>query len=164
VSVSDLCDIDLTNGRATVVSAEDFDLVSRWSWFASKGSHTWYAVRKEGSREVAMHRVIMGVTDPEIHVDHIDGNGLNNQRSNLRIATRAQNQHNRGLSRNNKSGRKGVHRHTGGRWRAGIRVNRRQIDLGLFDDLEAAAAAYDAAALEYYGEFARTNARILGIQ
>jgi hypothetical protein len=92
-------------------------------------------------------------------VDHRDGDGLNNQRENLRLCTHSQNMQNRRLQRNNRSGYKGVYWiKAQGVWAARITVNRVPINLGRFDTAEQAARAYDEAALKYHGEFARLNA------
>jgi len=95
-------------------------------------------------------------------VDHKDGDGLNNQRSNLRRSSALQNSQNQRLSRRNKSGFKGVF-FKGPKWMASIRMNGRSTHLGMFDSAEAAALAYDAAAAAAFGEFARLNFPDLGL-
>jgi len=102
-----------------------------------------------------MHRLIMDAPDGT-DVDHRNMDRVDNRRSNLRLATRAENLRNQGLSRNNTSGFKGVSR-LDGKWRAEIRVKWKLIYLGLFDDKVEAARAYDTAAKEHFGEFARLN-------
>jgi hypothetical protein len=106
-----------------------------------------------------MHRQIMGVSDPAIKVDHRDGNGLNNCRLNLRLATNRQNvRNNRGRKRR-LGPYKGVH--PSGRplkpWAAKITVDGKTVNLGRFTEPEQAARAYDAAARKHFGEFARLN-------
>jgi len=95
---------------------------------------------------------------PPQEIDHRDLTPSNDRIANLRLATHGQNQRNRALKRNNTSGFKGVrlYKRTG-RWHAAIRVDRRYFDLGYFDTAGAAASAYDAAAREHHGEFARPN-------
>jgi hypothetical protein len=91
-------------------------------------------------------------------VDHINGDRSDNRICNLRLATKAQNGMNRGKQSNNTSGMKGVSwAKNAGKWSAHIKINRKKIHLGLFNNIEHAAAAYDSAAISLHGEFARTN-------
>jgi len=104
-----------------------------------------------------MHRVILDAP-MNMLVDHINGNGLDNRRENLRICTNTENLRNRGKDRDNTSGYKGVVIKKGEKkFRAQIRVNQKTIHLGSFSTPEEAARAYDDAAREYFGEFAWTN-------
>lgn len=156
--------IQLTKGKSALVDDEDYELLSKYRWCATRGRNTWYAWRHsyhDGNIEtIAMHRLILAAPDG-LEVDHIDGDGLNNTRSNLRLATRSQNLHNGKRLKNNTSGYKGVHwvKYTlhAGKWRSRIYVGGRAIHLGVFADREEAAKAYDKAALEMCGEYARTN-------
>lgn len=168
--------IELTHGLVAVVSPEDFEAIHTvtardgfvwggrvcdWSWKALRKPHTNYAVRlvKQGGRlrEIRLHRFIMDAGPNDI-IDHIDGNGLNCVRSNLRITDAAGNAQNRVASDGMSSEFKGVsfHRQTG-RWTAQIRVEKRKRHLGLFVTEAEAAAAYDRAAIEAFGEFAKLN-------
>jgi hypothetical protein len=107
---------------------------------------------------VFMHRVILGAKASQ-EVDHINGDALDNRRANLRLCTRAQNAANRRLHANNKSGYRGVG-YSGRQahpWAARIRVNYKLLPLGNFATPEEAAVAYDRAALDHFGQFARTN-------
>lgn len=91
-------------------------------------------------------------------IDHIDGNGQNNDPANLRLATRSQNQHNRGASKNNTSGFKGVYLEKKvNRWKSAICLNGKLRHIGLFDTKEEAHAAYVKAAEQLHGTFARTT-------
>jgi hypothetical protein len=102
---------------------------------------------------------------PAHDIDHINGNPSDNRIANLREATRGQNLHNSKLDKKNTTGFKGVRRHyavPGKPYFASINVNRKQVFLGLFSTKEAAAAAYDVAAVQHLGEFARTNANLRG--
>lgn len=99
--------IPLTQGKFALVDDEDFEYLSQWKWHASKYSNSYYACRTINSNKVLMHRFILNA-QKELEVDHIDGNGLNNQKLNLRIVTHSRNMQNRKNNSNNKSGYKGV--------------------------------------------------------
>jgi hypothetical protein len=108
--------------------------------------------------DVTLHRYLMGVKDPKIVVDHKNGNPLDCRRINMRLATIKQNVRNA----KPKTGRglpKGVVK-WGPRFRAKITVDRKCIHLGLFDTAASAGDAYDAAAIKYFGRFARINKEI----
>lgn len=153
--------IPLTQGKFALVDDDDFERVSQFKWNACHKRHTWYAHRSKKAKPYrytySMHRFIMD--EPEgLEVDHIDGNGLNNQKSNLRIATRSQNACNRGKAAHNKSGFKGIFWSNKDKcWVAHITVHRQGIYLGGFKDKIKAAQAYDRAAIEYFGGFAQIN-------
>lgn len=156
--------VPLTRGYVTIVDAEDYEEVSRYKWCAAKRPPTVtpYAVRtlrNAGHKtNVALHRVLLDITDPRIQVDHINGNGLDNRRINLRLATASENQWNRRRRAVNASGFKGVTlERRWGRWRARIRVHKRERSLGHYDTPEAAARAYDEAARRLHGEYAALN-------
>lgn len=143
---------------ACTIDTTDFGLVSMHIWSASKNRKTFYAIRvmriNGKPTRISMHSLIL---PPPFgfEVDHEDRNGLNNRRSNLRHATRRQQQINQRFT-----GRKyrGVsYDSASSRWMAQIRVNGRQTFLGRHDTAEAAAHAYDAAAKQYHGEFAALN-------
>ena len=149
--------IPLSKGKVAFVDDEDYAYLSQWEWSASQNGQTFYAERWRGHGERKMHNVIM--SPPwQLEVDHENGNGLDNQRHNLRMATRSQNMHNQGVRNDNTSGYKGVTWHKQHqKWMGRIRVDGRRLHLGLFDDVEEAARAYDSAAREHHGEFARLN-------
>ena len=157
--------VTLTHGYVAAIDAADVPMIEAWDWFAVVARRadgeirTVYAVRgtrtDAGWRSVYMHRVIAGTPDG-METDHIDCDGLNNRKSNLRDASGAQNQHNRRTSSNNTSGHKGVDWYKAlGKWRARIRVPGGRRDLGYFDTKSAAVAAYAKASAELHGEFGR---------
>lgn len=150
--------IPLTQGKFAQVDDEDYDYLMQWKWYAIPKRRTTYARSSETlkSPSIRMHRLIMK-PPPELQVDHIDGNGLNNQKSNLRWATHSQNQFNR-KSRMGSSRYKGVYFHRiAKKWVAMISENAKRKWIGTFETEEAAAEAYNRAAIKYHGEFARLN-------
>jgi hypothetical protein len=151
--------IQLTQGKAAIVDDEDADLAS-FNWCAKKKTKTFYAQRNirnsDGSRTLRkLHQVIaerMGIVG---NPDHLDRDGLNNRRSNLRPATASQNGANQGKRSDNTSGVKGVYWHAGaGKWRARIKVDGKYHSLGYFIDLKDAKAVVETAREKAFGEFA----------
>jgi len=151
-------EIPLTQGKVALVDDEDFPFVSRYKWCVAKRGRNFYAVAQIAKGEsVLMHALIMG-EKPGCIRDHINGNGLDNRRSNLRFARHAQNMANRSTSKNNKCGFKGVRKHQRcDKFIAEIRKNGKRYYGGLFPTAEDAARAYDALAAKLHGEFARLN-------
>lgn len=156
--------IPLTQGKVALVDDADYDWLNKHKWCAHQDSHTFYAVReirmaKNKQATERMHRLILGLQPGDKRLtDHKDGNGLNNQRANLRICTTMQNQQSQRNLRVSTSKYKGVFwRRDTHRWRSQIRLNKKKIYLGCFDSEVDAAKAYDVAATEHYGEFALTN-------
>lgn len=138
------------------VSPQDRKLLSRnWS-IRRNGKYSSYAVAWVDGKCVRMHRLIMGALPGQI-VDHINGDGLDNRRENLRIVSRAQNNQNARCF-TGASKFKGVAKHHyTHKWRAYISVGGRQVHLGFFTEELAAARAYNKAALEYFGDYAKLN-------
>ncbi len=131
-------------------------LMAMGSWTYAKG----YAHKKVNKKTVLMHRIIWQLAGRKLprQLDHRDTNGLNNRLNNLRPATRLQNAHNRGPSRRNTSGYKGVdYQPRCKKYRAQIQVRGKHKNLGCFKEPKKAARAYDKAAARYYGEFAWLN-------
>jgi hypothetical protein len=146
-------------GETIWVDAADLAAVTRYAW---RVNDRGYVVRSGASGTTRcgkttwrLHRWLLG-DPPGLEVDHIDLNPLNNRRRNLRVATRAQNAANAPVGRRGTTGFKGVTREDR-RFLATVCVAGRQIRLGRHDTPEEAAHAYDAAAREYFGEFARVN-------
>jgi hypothetical protein len=157
--------IQLNNGYQAVVDDADFQWLSAWKWYVKPGKNgSFYAARKEYDKNdwhithtINMHRIILNAP-LGMQVDHKDGNGLNNQRNNLRLATPSQNGANSRRSKRNTSGYKGViWNKRNKRWQVRIMVERRMVSVGYFIDIEDAAIAYANAASKYFGEFARVS-------
>lgn len=140
---------------------EDYEGLLGYSWSPARRGAITYAqtnvTTEDGRRTIQlMHRLIMG--NPASRIDHHDRNGLNNQRSNLRLATGTQNLANQAKRDGLSSAYKGVcwaKRYN--RWVAYIKVRGQRAHLGTFTDEVEAAKAYDAAAVEHFGEFALLN-------
>lgn len=154
-------EVQLTKGYVALVSDADYEFVSQWKWHALIGTHHVYACRTYRSKGrksmVYMHRALLNAPQ-DMDVDHINRNSLDNQRDNLRLATRAQNVRNQGPSKSSTSGYKGIRWHQRHqRWYASIKSNRKSHYLGHYGTAEEAARAYDKAAKEMHGEFAYQN-------
>lgn len=152
--------ISLTQNKKTIIDLSDLDLVTQFKWCAHRQRHKWYAKRHSRKaprhyQHPSLHRFLMGEPTGK-QVDHINGNGLDNRKENLRLATNAENAKNRGKQSNNTTGYKGVFRNSKlpYMFEAKIGVNGRHIYLGLFDTPEKAYQAYKEAAIKYHGEFA----------
>jgi hypothetical protein len=151
--------IKLTGGKYAIVDDDVYERFGKLRWYAWQhpNTGTWYAARSEKGIRVHLHRLIMNAPRG-MHVDHINGDGLANRRSNLRLATSAQNARNRDRFKNNTTGYKGVSRQSGRRkFRAQIYVNRKAVYLGWYDTPREAALAYDRAVQKYHGAFGCTN-------
>lgn len=163
-------EVPLNQGLVALVDDEDYErVITAGRWTATPNNRAnLYAGRKRRRPDgrwttIRLHTFLTGWP----FVDHINGDGLDNRRANLRQATNAQNQFNKGLASNNTSGYKGVHFvRDKGKWGARIRFNGRQRHIGNYATPEEAARAYDEAAVELFGEFAWLNsahsAAILG--
>lgn len=149
-------EIPLTRGLTAIVDDTDYEWLSQCPWHAHRGGrHYFYACRFiNGKQRVFMHRLLTNAPNG-MEVDHINGDPLDNRRANLRLCTHGQNQMNSVMR--DQTHLKGAHPHHN-RWEASIRVNGRIVSLGTFDTEEEAGHAYDVAAREYFGEFAKVNA------
>lgn len=152
--------VELTQGQYARIDARDVPLISSIRWTATRRRHSWYAYTKvRGSQEnFFMHWAIIGKPEDGMEVDHINSDGLDNRRSNLRMATTTQNHANMRLRSDNKSGFKGVSFDPQkGKFAARIYHLGKLHWLGRYDTAESAALAYDEAARNIFGEFARLN-------
>lgn len=163
-----IMELKLTQGKTTLVDDRDYETIASYNWYAVKkpgqnyyaASHTYVSGIR---RVILMHRLILGLGVDDLSVDHINGNGLDNRRCNLRLATTTQNAQNQ---KTHKTGRgknglktstyKGVYK-SKGKWKAQIRVGGKQIYLGLFEKETEAAQSYNMAALKYFGKYAKLN-------
>lgn len=150
-------------GLEAHISPEDQAYITDWAWSVHRTGHSVYlrgyqrGIRNSCKNPQYLHRLIMNAP-PGLDVDHINGNGLDNRRQNLRLCTRSQNNANRHRSQSKSTGVKGVHfEKCTGKWRAEIHCDGKRHTLGRFDCLEAAANAYNDKAAELFGEFARPS-------
>jgi hypothetical protein len=150
-------EISLGNGKVAIIDDDDYEKLTKfkWNWTALNNRSGFYA-----RGDVMMHNVIMDTPDG-LGVDHINGNGLDNRKENLRICTSSQNHANRRRPQNAipaSSRFRGVHlRKDHKKWSAQITHQNKVYWLGYFDDEEEAARAYDAKAKELFGVYARLN-------
>ncbi len=154
--------IKLSQGKFALVDDEDYDSLSENKWCAIRAydGKRVYSMRTQTKpirKVILMHREILSPPSG-LMVDHVDGDGLNNQRSNLRVCTNAENQWNRGKSVFNSTGFKGVTYHKrSGVYQAQIRYMGKSIYIGSFETPEEAAEAYDNYAVNLHGDFSVTN-------
>lgn len=153
--------IKLRENTFALVDDEDFEYLNQYTWSVDHldNNRNQYAKSRINGQQVSMHRLIMGCKNGDGKIlDHKDGNGLNNQKSNLRFCTNSQNQKNKRASGSSKY--LGVYvrfTKSGLTWVSKIKVGNKYICLGSFKREESAAKAYNRAALKYHGEFARPN-------
>jgi len=155
-------EIPLTQGKVALVDDGDYAELNKHKWCAHLRGRNWYVTRFDGETQIHMHRVIKNAPDDK-RVDHINGNGLDNQRYNLRICTQQQNtQNRRKWLRTCSSAYKGVYKHPCGKYRVTIKVEGKNIHGGYWESEIAAAETYDALARKHFGEFANTNFTLHG--
>lgn len=151
-------EIKLTQGKVVLIDDEDYEMVSQFKWRYLSG----YAVYSDNSKVIRMHRLIMKCP-VNMQIDHIDGNGLNNMRNNLRICTKTQNSRNTKKTHKNCSSKyKGVYFINGyNYWRAQLEIclnnKRKHISAGIYKTEIEAAVAYNEIAKKMFGEYAKLN-------
>lgn len=154
--------IPLTKGKHTFVDNRDYGYLMQWKWQASEQASGIFYVRRrvpldEKGSTKSMHRMIM-CAPKGMEVDHINHNGLDNRRSNLRLCSHSGNQHNTRLRSTNTSGYKGIGWHKRReKWQVAITTNGIRRYLGYFTDINDAVIARKAAEEKYVGEFAFNN-------
>jgi hypothetical protein len=149
--------IPLTGGLFALVDDADYAALAKYRWSVVRSGRNFYARRHRSGRGLYMHREVMGLL-VGWEVDHINHDGLDNRRRNLRLCTRRENAHNRLPCRNGSSRYKGVSLHKpSGRWRANISSDGKNFFIGSFKSQVGAAKAYDDKARELFGEFAHLN-------
>lgn len=152
--------IKLTKGKIAVVDDVDFERFNKYKWRVSQNGKCYYAVRyamiDDKEKGVRMHREIMN-PPKDMQVDHINGDGLDNRRCNLRLASRSQNLSNMRM-RNHSSEYKGVHWYERDKmWQVQIMKERKRFYLGRFVDEKEAGLVYNRKAKELFGEYAKLN-------
>lgn len=157
-------EIPLTQGKVALVDSEDYEELMKYKWRVEekgKNFNLFYASRVTSRKytpkhkNIYMHRHLLN-PPKGMEVDHIDGNGLNNTRSNLRVCTHSENNCNRQMSSTNTSGFKGVSWHKAAKkWRATINLSNKHIHIGTFSTPLEAYEAYCEACVKYHGEFSR---------
>jgi hypothetical protein len=156
-------EIPLTRGFVALVDDEDYEAVSQFKWFLTAyGRYTTKdskMVNRVRGKRMYMHRFLWNrwgfPSAPQL--DHVNGDGLDNRKCNLRPATVSQNMSNSAFRSHNTSGYRGVSEHNKGSWQAYVRIGKKKKHLGLFCSAESAARVYDAWAKEAYQDFARLN-------
>lgn len=145
--------------HVALVDDEDFEIVSKYRWHIVRRPNTWYAEATiSRGKTKTLHRFILNLNETTLTADHINGNGLDNRRINLRICTQKENARNSKIPNTSTTGYKGVcFVSARKKFIAGIVVNDKRIALGEFRTKEEAALRYNEAAKKYFGEFARLN-------
>jgi len=151
-------EIKLTQGQIALVDDEDFERLNQFKWFANKNGRTYYARRTpniNGKKiSILMHQLIINSSE----IDHLNGNGVDNQRSNLRSCTHKENSRNKRKNKNAYSIYKGVSfMKSNKKWGSRIKCDYKSIHLGFFILEIDAAKAYNNKAIELFGKFANLN-------
>lgn len=149
-------------GEEFYFDLEDYDLIKKHCWHITNRGYVTTRDENRKGRRISFHRLVMGLKDEKIDVDHVHGRETrnDNRKENLRFATRSQNNMNSALSKNNTSGVTGVYfDRNAKKWSAGITINYKTIHLGLFNVFEDAVKARKEAEEKYFGEFSYDNSQ-----
>lgn len=155
-----IAEITLTYGKIALVDKEDAERCCQIGWTLKRWSGREYAhgsIGKHGNRKTVMLHTFLIKPGKGYTADHINGDGLDNRRCNLRLATPQENARNKRKIKQKTSKYKGVHKRENGKWRAAIRVNYKLINLGTFINEIDAAKTYNENALKFFGEYACLN-------
>lgn len=157
-----MIEIPLTQGVSAVIDREDCELVGKYKWHANRmGSNVFYAVANLSRKvsitggKILMHRLIMSARSGDI-IDHINGDGADNRKCNLRVTTKSQNMQN-SRAMGGTSRYRGVSKQAASSWMARIKHDRKAVYIGIFSNEVLAAKAYDRKATELFGELASLN-------
>jgi DNA-dependent RNA polymerase auxiliary subunit epsilon len=156
-----MIEIPLSQGFVALIDDEDYELVSKYKWHITTGKRAIYVTASTWVNKkqvnIIMHRLIMNCPKG-MEVDHINHEGLDNTRKNLRICTKSENQMNMNSNKNTTSKYKGIYWNKFSKsWLARIMLNQKSYNLGYFKCEEDAAIAYNKKAVEFFGEFAKLN-------
>lgn len=150
--------IKLTQGYDTLVDDKDYEHLMQWNWYYNNGYAKRIIYENGKAKPIWLHRIINNTPEGKF-TDHINRNTLDNRRLNLRICTKAQNVYNRKIRANNTSGFRGVSKIPNtNMWRARIKINGKEIQLGKFQNKIDAAKVYNDSAKNHFGSFAVLNA------
>lgn len=160
VEFDDNCAYIYVSGRTepAIIDKEDYDKVKNYHWNNEKYSKYTFAKKQKNNKIqiIRIHRLIIGLEDENMQVDHINGNTLDNRKCNLRIVTQRQNSYNHKVRKNNKYGVTGIHLiKSNNTWNARIVKNGKEISLGCYKNFDDAVKARKEAEIKYFGEYRR---------
>jgi hypothetical protein len=156
--IAEIClyDVQGKERARAIIDVEDIKKIEKHKWYLSAQGYVQAHI--EGGLPKIQHIILDVKPNMREHIDHINGNRIDNRRANLRFCVSAENARNRGKQKNNKSGYKGVYNDgKSPNWAANIRVDKKTIYIGTFKNIIDAARAYNRAATKYHGDFARLN-------